>query len=135
MPNRLAPSFHARTLANAYPQDHTYKVALYETLRDIDTYSTVGECSGEGYSPGGLVLTGHKIVERQGGADLVFNTRLDWCNVSLKARGAVVYDATTGYVISILDFESVCGVIGGIFTLNLNKEGVAGLGNATEISD
>lgn len=128
MSSRLPPSFHARTLAKAYPADHIYRVALYETLQDIDTYTTSGECSGDGYVAGGNTLTGYRVVEREGGADLAFNTQSDWFNVSVRARGAVVYDATNGDVISILDFERFAGVIGGVFTVNLNKNGVAGIG-------
>lgn len=132
MASRLPVSFHARTLEKAYPADHTYKVALYENLQDVDAYTSAGECSGAGYTPGGVTLTGRRIVERDGGADLVFNTQCDWFNADIRARGAVVYDATNGDVISILDFERSTGVIGGVFTVNLNKNGVAGIGNFVE---
>ena len=132
---RLPKSFHARTLAKAFPADHTYKAALYEIDPDVDTYTPSGECSGEGYEPGGITLTGYRIVEREGGADIAFDTQLDWFNVTVKARAVVVYDADNGDVLSIMDFGRFAGVIGGIFTVYLNKNGVAGIGEDVEESE
>lgn len=132
MASRLPPSFHAKTMKKAYPPEHTYKIALYERLKDIDNYTCEGECVGSGYTPGGVTLSGYRVVERAGGADLVFNTQCDWFDADIRVRGAVVYDATNGDVISILDFERFAGVMGGVFTVYLNDAGVAGIGEYTD---
>lgn len=124
----LARSFHARTLSKAYPADHEYKLALYETMPEQDTYTASGECRDAGYPAGGIVLTGHRVVEMDGGAALVFDTHYDLFDVTLKTVGAAVYDATEGDYISFIPFGRPTGVIGGIFSVTLNKDGVAWIG-------
>jgi hypothetical protein len=125
----LPKGFYARTLARAYPKSGVYKVALYKSVPDIDAYTSVGECEGDGYAAGGVTLTGWKVVEQEdGGAMLAFDTTYDLFDVTVKTRAAVIYDAESGDVISIVDFKKDVGVIGGVFSVYLPREGVVGLG-------
>lgn len=128
MAAKVPQGFYARTLARAYPETGTYKLALYEDAPNLDTYSPSGECSGHGYEAGGATLTGWRIIDGGTYAALAFNRTIDWFDVSIKTRGGIVYDAETGEVLTVLDFQKQIGVIGGIFTATLSEEGVVGIG-------
>jgi hypothetical protein len=87
----------------------TLKIALYTANADLNesttVYSSVGEVSGTGYNPGGVVLTG--VTINSSGytayvdfADVVFNA-------SVTARCALIYNVTQGNKsIAVLDFGS-----------------------------
>jgi len=128
MSAEIPKAFYARALAKAYPSTSTYKIALYTQHVDHDTYSTEGECDGGGYVSGGAVLTGYKVIDRDGAADIAFDTVNDWFDVSVRVKSALVYEVETGEVLSIKKFEREVGVIGGLFTVNLDPEGVVGIG-------
>lgn len=132
MASRVPDRFYARTLERAYPATGVYKLALYKDVPNLDVYDPEGECDGVGYEAGGAILTGYRIVERERGADIAFNTTVDWFDVDVRARGAIVYDAESGDVLTTIDFSRHVGVIGGIFTVTLDKDGVVGIGEIKE---
>ena len=88
---------------------NTLKIALYTANADLNEstteYSSDGEVSGTGYSPGGVPLTG--ITINSSGytayvdfADVVFGA-------SVTARCALIYNVTQGNKsIAVLDFGS-----------------------------
>jgi hypothetical protein len=88
---------------------YTYKLALYTanaTLNNSTTaYTSVGESSGGSYVAGGSILT---ISYRPTG-DLTNNVawlsfgNLSWTG-SITARGALVYNSTTGAACFVLNF-------------------------------
>ena len=41
----------------------------------------------------------------------------------------MIYDADTGIILSIMNFEKRIGVVGGVFSLSLNEKGVVVLGD------
>jgi hypothetical protein len=125
---KLPTGFYARTLARAYPESDTYKIALYEDVPNLDIYSSSGECKGDGYATGGTTLKGWKVIDKEVSASLAFDCTIDWFDVSIKTRGAVVYHVESGAILTLLDFTKQVGVIGGIFTLRLSEEGVVGIG-------
>ena len=128
----LPNGFYANVLRQAFPESHTYKVALYENVQEFANYSRSGECSGEGYKVGGVDLTGYRLIDCGAYARLAFDTVYDWFNVTVKTRCAVVYDADTGVVLNIMDFGRDCGVINGIFSVKLHEDGVVQLGMGDE---
>jgi hypothetical protein len=88
---------------------NTLKIALYTANANLNeattVYTTDGEVSGTGYSPGGVTLTG--VTINSSGytayvdfADVVFNA-------SVTARCALIYNFTQGNKsIAVLDFGS-----------------------------
>ena len=87
----------------------TLYIALYTASADLNesttVYSSVGEVSGTGYSPGGVPLTGVTISSSGytafvDFADVVFGA-------SVTARCALIYNVTQGNKsIAVLDFGS-----------------------------
>jgi len=87
----------------------TLYIALYTANADLNeattVYTTDGEVSGTGYSPGGVLLTGVTInssgfTAYVNFADVVFNA-------AVTARCALIYNVTQGNKsIAVLDFGS-----------------------------
>jgi hypothetical protein len=117
-------SFSGNTLCTSYKKElmlgqhifdgtHTFKIALYTEDASLDAastdYSTTNEVTGTGYSAGGAALT--PIAPATSGVtaftdfeDVVFS------NVTLTARGALIYNSTAGggvdttNAVAVLDF-------------------------------
>ena len=88
---------------------YTYKIALYTAYADINTstlaYTTVNEVTGGGYTAGGKVLT--PIVPASDNQTLtayVSFQNVTWDPASFTARGALIYNSTTGAAVAVLDF-------------------------------
>jgi hypothetical protein len=73
----------------------------YETL----TYTTVGEVSGTGYTPGGNVLYNPTLSTYNQTAYVSFDNST-WTGVSFTCRGALIYNSTTNAAVAVLDFGS-----------------------------
>jgi hypothetical protein len=89
----------------------TYKIALYTALADLGpnttTYaSTSNELpNGSGYTAGGNTLVNVVPASSDGVAFISFlNTT--WSPASFTARGALIYNSTTGAAVAVLDFGS-----------------------------
>ena len=86
---------------------YVYKIALYTASADLSyettTYTTSNEVSGTGYTAGGEILT--PIVPASSGqtAYVSFNN-VTWTGASFPARGALIYNSTTGSAVAVLDF-------------------------------
>lgn len=90
---------------------YTYKIALYNSLANLGNattaYTTTNEITGSGYTAGGKTLT---PVPPAG--DTVNNTayisflNVTWNPASFTCRGALIYNATTGAAVCVLDFGS-----------------------------
>lgn len=90
---------------------YTYKIALYTANADLSgttsTYVTADEVTGTGYTAGGKVL-----VPTVPGLDPTNNTayfsfaNAVWNPAAFTARGALVYNSTTGAACFVLDFGS-----------------------------
>ena len=132
MNNNLPTGFHAQVLALAFPPEHTFKIALYDEHQDLAIYDTSGECDGEGYIAGGATLTGYALRDHGTHAIISFDRLIDWFNATIISKSAVVYDADTGVVMNIMNFERQVGVVGGVFSLSLNQRGVVVLGEVGE---
>lgn len=86
---------------------YVYKIALYTANADLSyettAYTTSNEVSGTGYTAGGETLT--PIVPASSGqtAYVSFNN-VTWTGASFTARGALIYNSTTGAAVAVLDF-------------------------------
>lgn len=90
---------------------YTYKIALYTASAQLDNtttaYTAVNEVIGTGYTAGGQALT---IIPPASNttnntAYLSFNT-VTWSPANFTCRGALIYNATTGAAVAVLNFGS-----------------------------
>lgn len=90
---------------------YTYKIALYNALANLDSnttaYTSTNEVTSTNYTAGGQVLT--IIPPASSNTDktayVSFNN-VTWTSVSFTARGALIYNATTGAAVAVLNFGS-----------------------------
>ena len=91
---------------------YTYKIALYTSFADIGpntlVYTAANELpSGNGYTTTGLVLT--PIPPASNAQTLTAYVSFEdaiWAPASFTARGALIYNSTTGAAVAVLDFGS-----------------------------
>lgn len=89
----------------------TLKMALYTAYSSIgpDTteYTTVNEIVGDGYTAGGVVMTGVTIQVSTNGIVYVNFDNVVWDPASFTARGALIYNASqSNKSVAVLDFGS-----------------------------
>ena len=105
----LTTSFKQDILLGVHDLDtDTLKMALFLATADLgaDTlvYTTTGETSGTGYTPGGNILTGVTVLTSGTTAYVDFADPA-WDPASFTARGALIYNASKGNkAIAVLDF-------------------------------
>lgn len=127
----LVKAFAQRMLERACPPDHEYKLALYTTLLDAENtteYSPLYEWEGLGYEAGGKTLSGYSTE----GGTLRFD-KVEWLNADISARCGLIYDATTGEAIKVMDFKRTVGVMYGLFEVFMPDEGIACVSTSEEI--
>ena len=88
---------------------NTLYIALYTANANLNeattVYSSVGEVSGGGYPPGGVLLTG--VTLESSGSTAYVNFANVVFNASVTARCALIYNVTEGNKsIAVLDFGS-----------------------------
>lgn len=88
---------------------YVYKIALYTALANLSyetlAYTTDGEISGTGYSAGGATLT-PIVPATDGQVAYISFQNVTWNPASFTARGALIYNSTTGAAVAVLDFGS-----------------------------
>jgi hypothetical protein len=105
----LTTSFKQDILLGVHDLDtDTLKMALFLATADLGAatlvYTTAGETSGTGYTPGGNVLTGVTVLTAGTTAYVDFADPT-WNPASFTARGALIYNASKGNkAIAVLDF-------------------------------
>ena len=90
---------------------YVYKIALYTAFSDIGpntlVYTTSNEVTGTGYTAGGKTLT---VVpptsDNQTYTAYVSFANVTWDPAAFTARGALIYNSTTGAAVAVLDFGS-----------------------------
>lgn len=91
---------------------YVYKIALYTSLANLtpDTvaYSTTGEITGTGYTAGGKILTVSQVPTYDASNDTAYVSfaNVVWNPAYFTARCALIYNATTGAAVAVLDFGS-----------------------------
>lgn len=88
---------------------YTYKIALYTANAnlgsDTTAYTSDGEISGTGYTATGEDLTIIPVAASNNTAYISFDN-VTWDPASFTARGALIYNSTTGAAVCVLDFGS-----------------------------
>ena len=90
---------------------YVYKIALYNATANLGpttlVYTTDHEITGTGYSAGGLALTiVPAAVDQQNNTAYFSFQNAVWNPAAFTARGALVYNSTTGAACFVLDFGS-----------------------------
>lgn len=90
---------------------YVYKIALYTAVANLGpntlAYTTDGEITGTGYT-----ATGNTLTVIPPASDDATNTayvsfaNTTWNPASFTARGALIYNSTTGAAVAVLDFGS-----------------------------
>lgn len=90
----------------------SFKIALYTNAATLDAsttaYTATGEVVASGYTAGGLALTIAQVptVGNSGNTAYISFNNAVW-NAALTARGALIYEVTTGNpAVCVLDFGS-----------------------------
>jgi len=88
---------------------YIYKIALYTANASLDAttvaYSTTDEVVGTGYTAGGKALTIIPPASSGTTAYISFSP-VNWTPASFTCRGALIYNATTGAAVAVLNFGS-----------------------------
>ena len=92
-------------LRKAFPAGDTYKIALYSSDPSTSKYTSRGEVSGKGYTPGGLALEGY-TCDLQGSTAYINFKSPKWENSSIEASYAMIYNSSdNGTVVVVLEFD------------------------------
>lgn len=86
---------------------YTYKIALYDANATLDAdtiaYTTTNEITGTGYTAGGETLT--KVAPSLSGSTAIVTfPNVTWNPAGFTTRGALIYNATTGAAVAVLNF-------------------------------
>ena len=91
---------------------YTYKIALYTALANLGyattAYTTQNEITGTGYTAGGKSLTISQVPagDTPNNTAYVSFANVVWNPANFTARGALIYNSTTGAAVAVLDFGS-----------------------------
>ena len=90
---------------------YTYKIALYDALANLDNsttaYTSTNEVVGGGYTTGGNTLTViPPTSSTSANTAWVSFANVTWSPASFTCRGALIYNATTGAAVAVLNFGS-----------------------------
>ena len=87
---------------------YTYNIALYTNAATLNestlAYTSDGEISGTGYSPGGKALTISQRPASSGNTAYISFSNVTWNPANFTATGALIYNATTNAAVAVLNF-------------------------------
>jgi hypothetical protein len=88
---------------------YTYKIALYTASATLNAatlvYTSDNEVTGTGYTAGGNVLAPTVPISSVGSTTAFLSfANVTWSPASFTARGALIYNSTTGAAVAVLDF-------------------------------
>jgi hypothetical protein len=116
---------------------YTYKIALYSIANgaSLDATTTVYTSAGELLTAGGYTQTGQTLTISQVPSSsgtptttaFINFANAVWTGASFSADGALIYNATTGHSVAVLNFGGTKTVSSGTFTVQFP---VAGSGAA-----
>jgi len=95
----------------------TFYAALYVAASSslgpsTTVYTSSGETSGSGYSPGGAALSGFTVGLSSNTAYLTFSD-VSWTNASITADTVMIYDSSnSNHTVAILSFPSATSTNG-----------------------
>lgn len=89
---------------------YTYKIALYTANAnlgpDTSVYTSDNEVSGTGYTATGKPLTIIPVASGNSTVAYISFDNVTWNPANFTARGALIYNSTTGAAVCVLDFGS-----------------------------
>lgn len=89
---------------------YTYKIALYTASAnlgpDTTAYTATGEITGTGYTATGKNLTVIPVATDGSTVAYISFNNVTWDPANFTARGALIYNGTTGAAVCVLDFGS-----------------------------
>ena len=89
---------------------YVYKIALYTANAnlgpDTTAYTSDGEVTGVGYSATGKPLTIIPVATGNSTVAYISFDNVTWSPANFTARGALIYNSTTGAAVCVLDFGS-----------------------------
>lgn len=102
---------------------YVYKIALYTSATTLSaattTYAgTTNEvANGSGYTTGGQTLTVSQVPTSSGTTAFIDFSDVTWTTATITARGALIYNSTTGTAVAALDFGGDKTSTNGDFTI------------------
>jgi hypothetical protein len=127
----LCNSYKQEVLEGVHSSADTYKLALYTdaaTLGAATTaYSSTNEVSGDGYTAGGVELSGF-TSGLSGSTAYVTFTDPAISNATITARGCLVYNSSkSNKAVACFDFGGNVTSTNGTFTIDLPAAGASAL--------
>jgi len=112
---------------------YTYKIALYSISNGatLDATTTAYTSTGELVTGGGYTQTGQTLTVSQvpssGGTPtttaFINFANVSWSSATFSADGALIYNATTGHSVAVLNFGGTKTVTAGTFTIQFPAAG------------
>ena len=115
----LCNSYKAEILTGVHTAADVYKLALFTSAANLSpattAYAVDGETSGDGYTAGGVELTGFAVSLDGSVAVLDFNDA-EWLESTITARGALIYNSSkANKAVAVFDFGSDITSVNGPF--------------------
>lgn len=117
----LCDSFKEEILRGLHSEVASYRIALYTSQANLDEETTGYTMLGEvpeinGYIRGGKKLTGYRAFLDEGVAIIDFDDPVWGPNVTIKAKGALIYNETMlNKAVAVMSFGSSHSCINGEF--------------------
>ena len=127
----LCNSYKQEILEGVHASTDTYKIALFDSNSNLSAsttaYSTSGEVEGDGYSAGGVTLTGLSTGLSGSTAYLTFSDP-SWANSTITARGCMIYNSSkSNKAVAVFDFGQNVSSVNGTFTVDFPGAGGSSL--------
>lgn len=127
----LCNSYKQEILEGVHASTDTYKIALFNSNSNLSAsttaYSTSGEVEGDGYSAGGITLTGLSTGLSGSTAYLTFSDP-SWANSTITARGCMIYNSSkSNKAVAVFDFGQNVSSVNGTFTVDFPGSGASSL--------
>ena len=125
-------NFNTTNRALSSNTQDTFKMALYTaSTASLDAtttvYTTTGEITGTGYSPGGNTLTVSQVPVSSGTPTTtayINFSNTSWSSASFSADGALIYNSSnSNHSVAVLNFGGTKTVTSGTFTIQFPTAG------------
>lgn len=121
----ICNSFKKEILEGVHEASDTYKMALYTSAATLNksttAYSSTNEvANGNGYTTGGVTLSGYTTALDTDTAYIDWTTDPSWAAASITARGCLIYNASqSNKAVAVYDFGADITSTNGTFTVTL----------------
>ena len=125
-------SYKQEILEGVHASADTYKIALFTSSATLGAattaYSSTNEvANGNGYTTGGVTLTGFTSGLADGVAYITF-ADASWANATITARGCLIYNSSkSNKAVAAFDFGGDITSTNGTFTVDLPVAGASAL--------